>query len=458
MKKELALLADKLKEKWNHGEYRESFAYMCVGLLSGLICCLYASVFSKLEEIARNLFSGNTDLIFLFGPVTMVMALALVAWFAPGAFGSGIPQVICCAQVKSKKVSQKYLNLKTIAIKILSSLIALFGGAAIGREGPSLQISAAIGNNFGLFFEKLGIKIKNEQLIIAGAASGLAAAFNTPIGGIVYAIEELAQDHIRSYKTALLMSVLVAGFTAQLLLGSYLYLGYPEISAKSDFFVLSAVASVSVVSGIAGSLFSKFLLLLTERRKRLSLKNQFVVAALVGVTLAFFYYFMGSRAIFSGKESINFVLFDSGPLTISECAARFFAPLLSSSTGIAGGIFSPSLSAGASIGGLIAHFFDPSLRTMLGLSCMIGFLTGVTHTPITSFVLVLEMTDRHSAIFPMMLAAVFSSLGAKLLHHNSFYEAVAEQLIHKETSVESSAVSKQPSETAVLPSVSDPGV
>jgi H+/Cl- antiporter ClcA len=428
----IGLLTSKLKEKWNYGEYRESFAYICVGLLSGLVCCLYASVFSKIESVARDFYSLNTELIFLFAPFSMLLALALVAWIAPGAFGSGIPQVICSIKTKRKETSDKYLNLRVLLVKILSSLVALFGGAAVGREGPSLQVSASIGNKLGSIFERFGLKIKNEQLIIAGAASGLAAAFNTPIGGIVYAVEELAHEHIRSYKTALLMSVLVAGFTAQLLLGSYLYLGYPEIAFSTDFLAISAVASISVLSGVLGALFSKLLLVSNSWRKALPLKKQFLVAGTVGILLALNYYFLGSRAVFSGKESINFVLFEDGPLTYKECLARFIAPLLSSSTGIAGGIFSPSLSAGASLGGLISQFFDPSIRTLLGLSCMVGFLTGVTHTPITSFVLVLEMTDRHSAIFPMMLAAVFSSFGAKLLGHTSYYEAVAEQLTKAE--------------------------
>lgn len=365
---------------------------------------------------------------FLLSPVFLTAAYFLIRKYSPNAFGSGIPQVIVSIEKKYQHLAGDFLSIGTIWGKISSSLLGILSGAAIGREGPSLQISAAIALNAGKFIEKIGIKVKQEQLIIAGAASGLAAAFNTPIGGIVYAVEELTHDHIRSYKTVLLLSVMISGFTAQLLLGNYLYLGYPKIISYLSMETVVIVSVVSFFAGILGACFSKALIFLIDWRKSKEFRVQLAIVAGIGLILAALFFFFGPKAIFSGKDSINDVLFNSNEVRPIDFIFRFFSPLLSSMTGIAGGIFAPSLSAGATFGGMIAHLFDPSLRTILGLASMIGFLTGVTRTPITSFVLVLEMTDRHSSVFPMMLAAVFSSLGSRILGEQSFYEESVEQI------------------------------
>lgn len=420
-------LFNKLSKRWNSAPYKENIPFICVGLISGVACCIYAILFSNVENISKKILAAYPDLIFA-SPFFLIIAFLSVSLFGPGSSGSGIPQVMVCLESKQPWLAEKFLSMRIIFVKIISSLIAIFAGASIGREGPSLQVSAAIGNNIAIFFHKLGIKIKSEQLIISGAASGLAAAFNTPIGGIVYAIEELSHDHIRSYKTVLLISVMISGFTAQLLMGNYLYLGYPKIFNSMTFVTISAVAAVSLLSGILGACFSKLLLYLIAWRKSHNIRNQILIVFLIGIAISFSYYFFGERAIYSGKDSINFVLFNHENFRASEFIFRFFTPVLSSMTGIAGGIFAPALSAGATFGALLAQLFDPSLRTLLGLAGMVGFLTGVTHTPITSFVIVLEMSDRHSSVFPMMLAAIFSSLGAKLIGEKSFYESMSDQI------------------------------
>src|SRR5690606_27328251 len=199
--------------------------YIAVGLISGLICCLYAMLFSYLENLAAHTYAANPILLFIGAPALMMLSFHLVQRFSPEAAGSGIPQIMTCIEPEHRHRSNKFLNIRVIVIKLLSSCTALLAGGAIGREGPSLQISASVGAIVSRQAHKMRLKIKSEQLLIAGAASGLAAAFNTPIGGIVYAIEELSLEHVKSYKTVLILSVLIAGIVAQLLMGNYLYLG-----------------------------------------------------------------------------------------------------------------------------------------------------------------------------------------------------------------------------------------
>ena len=418
----LEYLAAHFKKNWTHRHYEENLPFISVGILAAVVCSLYAILFATVEHFSVAFFTHNPLLMFFFSPLMLVVSFLLVRRFAPGSSGSGIPQVLACIDKSHRHLSSLFLRKSVITIKMLSSLAAIFAGAAIGREGPSLQISAAIANNVGQLFQKFNIKIKMDQLIVTGAAGGLAAAFNTPIGGIVYAIEELSQDHIRSFKDVLLISVVISGLTAQLITGNYLYLGVPEVLNQIGLSNFCIIALVSLVAGILGALFSKSLIYLIVWRSKKTLGMQILIVLGVGLLVAASFYFLDPRAVYSGKESINHILFSKGVVPFHEFGARFLLPLFSSMTGIAGGIFAPSLSAGASFGGFVSTFFDPSLRTILGISGMVGFLTGVTRTPITSFVLVLEMTNRHSAVFPMILASVLSTLGAYLVSDKSFYE------------------------------------
>lgn len=417
-------LIRKIKNKFLERHFEESLLFISVGVLSALICSVYAKLFAWVETTSIQLFSSYPLALYLAAPMGLVISYYLVRRLAPGSSGSGIPQVLTIIEEPRPKLIKLFLRKTVIIVKIFSSLIAVFVGAAIGREGPSLQVAAAVAYNLGRFSSRFGVKIRVDQLLTAGAASGLAAAFNTPIGGIVYAIEELSKEHVRTFRDILLLSVVLSGLTAQVISGNYLYLGLPFVQESYSIPTLLSIAACGLLCGFLGACFSKGLAYLIKWRSKKSVQAQILILIMIGLFFASVFYFGGERNLYSGKESINHVLFSQAEVPWYEMLSRIFMPLLSSMTGIAGGIFAPSLSAGAVVGGTLSQFMDPSVRTILGLSGMVGFLTGVTHTPITSFILVLEMTDRHAAVFPMMIAAIFSSLGAHLISELSFYEEV----------------------------------
>ncbi len=412
-------------------QYKETLLFTIIGIASAIVCTGYARLFAFAEHSSLVFYQHNPLLSFLMAPAAMLLSFLLVWFLAPGAAGSGIPQVLACIEVREENLLKKFLRKSVISVKIISSLIGVFAGAAVGREGPSLQISAAIAYNAGKFSERFGIRMRLEQLLVAGAAGGLSAAFNTPIGGVVFAIEELSKEHVRNFRDVLLLSVIIAGLGAQLINGHYLFLGYPEVAKDYSFWALGLIVLCSLISGIAGGLFSKILFRVIRWRAGKKLLTQLAIVATAGLIFAATFYYLGERNLYSGKESINVVLFGTGTLPWYEVFTRFFMPLLSSMTGIAGGVFAPALSAGAVIGGTLAELLDPSLMVILGFAGMVGFLTGVTHTPITSFILVLEMSDRHGVVFPMMIAALCSSIGAHMISHQSFYEETVEEIKRK---------------------------
>jgi H+/Cl- antiporter ClcA len=271
-------------------------------------------------------------------------------------------------------------------------------------------------------------------MIMTGAAAGLAAAFNTPLGGIVFAVEELTKTHLSYFKTALFTAVIIAGLTAQGLLGPYLYLGYPNINNLSVY-IFSGVISVSIIAGLSGSIMSKIILLIFRWKSKFKFNYQhvlFIVAcAWFIVTLAFFI----NNGIFgSGKEIMTTTLFTANKaLPWYMPLFRIIGPIFSFTTGGAGGVFAPSLSAGASIGAVFAGWFhlSDSNTNLLILSGMVAFLTGVTRTPFTSSILVLEMTDRHNVIFHLMLAGMIASLVSLVVDKHSFYDHLKYFYLHE---------------------------
>jgi H+/Cl- antiporter ClcA len=405
----------------------EAIPLWIAAVFTGLIAVLYEKLFSVCEYIAEEIFKFNPYLIFLSAPVFMFSGWFLVNKYEKNAGGSGIPQLMAAVELAGTKNAGKVnilLNLRVIVVKILSSLFMLLGGGAIGREGPTLQVAGSIYQIIYRYIPGTWTKVSQRIMIITGGASGLAAAFNTPLGGIVYVVEELTKSHIGTFRTAVFTAVIISGLTAQLFLGSYLYLGFPRIGTI-QITAIFWVVLLAFISGFAGSLFSKFLLKIDEWRSRIKKPYQKLgVILLLSLAFAGLVFFTGIFTMGSGKPLMNAILFDARQQPWYIFPARFFGAVLTFSIGGAGGIFATSLSSGASLGSLLVNLLSipHSYHNLLVLVSMIGFLTGVTRSPFTASILVLEMTDRHSAIFYFLLAGIVANLGASQVLSKSFYE------------------------------------
>jgi H+/Cl- antiporter ClcA len=357
----------------------------------------------------------------------MVLAWMLVEKISKASSGSGIPQLMVSVEIADTKRSNFidfFLSLKVIVIKITSSLLMLLGGGAIGREGPTLQIAGSIFQFAHKYVPKHWSKVSQRNMLITGGASGLAAAFNTPLGGIVYVVEELTKAHIGRFRTAVFTAVIISGMTAQLFLGSYLYLGFPKI-AIVPFWGIIWVIIFALIAGVAGAVFSRILLFIDVQRKKVKNFNSKVgltiLASLIFATLVFY---TGKFTIGTGKPLLNEILFTNHEIAWYMFPARFFGCIFTFAVGAAGGIFATSLASGASLATLLISLVGiaPEYKNLLVLVAMIGFLTGVTRSPFTAAILVLEMTDRHSAIFYFLIAGLISNLGASLVMKHSFYD------------------------------------
>ena len=416
-------------EKLKHN-LLQAIPFWIGSLITGVIAVMYAQIFTWGEKLMNLIFDWNAWMIFIIAPTGFVLSWWLVKEFAPYSKGSGIPQVMAAVELANPKEHTKIrhlLSIKIIVFKILSSLALVIGGGAVGREGPTIQIAGSVFRKVNEYLPDWWPKISKKNMIMTGAAAGLSAAFNTPLGGIVFAVEELSKTHINYFKTALFTAVIIAGLTAQTLAGSYLYLGYPK-TANVSLMVMFPVILVAGVSGILASQLSVLMLAINAWKKRLKSDRSniifLVISALIIASLAFF---VNREILGSGKEIMERTLFtDDKHEEWYMPIFRMIGPALAFTSGGAGGIFAPALSAGASVGSVISGWINltPNETNVVILGGMVAFLTGITRAPFTSAIIVLEMTDRHSLIFHLMLAGMVSSLISLMVSRRSLYDAL----------------------------------
>ena len=407
-------------------------------LVTGIMAVLYAKVFLWVEDGTAYIYNHTSWVFFLISPVCFIISWWLVKRFAPYSRGSGIPQVMAAIELSTPKYNDKVkqlLSIPIIIVKVISSLVLAIGGGIIGREGPTIQIAGSVFRKINEWLPAWWPKVSKRNMIMTGAAAGLAAAFNTPLGGIVFAVEELTKTHISYFKTALFTAVIVAGLTAQALLGPYLYLGYPNVNNLS-WWIFAGVLLVAVVAGLCGSFMCKMILWIFKWKSKFNTSKHVAFLVGIGLIVALSVYFFGLNTIGSGKDIMTDTLFTSEKyLPWYMPLFRIMGSLLSFTSGAAGGLFAPALSAGASIGATIAGWLQISdTNSNLLIMCgMVAFLTGVTRSPFTSAILVLEMTDGNNVIFHLMLAGMAASVVSLLVDKHSLYDRLKHQYMHELT-------------------------
>ncbi len=410
--------------------------YQASAILTALIAVGYTKLFQKAHAWNHDLLAGQPYMIFVSAPIAFVASWWLVRFFSPMAGGSGIPQLMAAVEVAKDEErndgSWRFLNVRIILVKIASSLALVMGGGAIGREGPTLQLAGSVYRTVHKLLPPFWPKVSRKVMMITGGAAGLSAAFNTPLGGIVFAIEELTRTHIAKFRTAVLSSVILSGMTAQWLLGPYLLYGYPKVATVGPSFMYKLLV-ISAVCGLLGAASCKGLLALDKLRRMIKgWLPQMGFVLVLSVVFAAIVFTFGRFTPGSGDALLEHYLFAKDPAPHwKDAVGRVLGSVVTMGAGGAGGVFAPALSSGAAIGGLFGTLFgEPrgELNLMI-LGGMCAFLTGVTRSPFTSAILVVEMTDRHRVIFQLMYASMISSVVAHSVDTKSYYERMKNRLL-----------------------------
>ncbi len=394
---------------------------------SALLAGLMVVAFAKLAELALALFAllsaGRAWMPFLLAPAIGMLTVWLTQRHFSGIQGSGIPQVIAATRLAAQgKAVNSLLSLRIACGKIFLGALALVGGFSAGREGPSVQVAASIMHAAHKWLPH-SRALRVQDLILAGGAAGVAAAFNTPLAGIVFAVEELGRRLETRTSGVLVSTIILSGLVAVALLGNYNYFGHLKIVVLNRTIVLPVIVA-GIACGLSGGLFSRLMLWPQQRKGfvvwRWRSEHPIIFAGVCGLLVAIIGWVGGGLSYGSGYAITSQVVAGQTVLPWHAPLSRFLATLVSYYSGIPGGIFAPSLAVGAALGGNIAQLLSIPAETIPIIAlCMAGFLAAVTQAPITASIIVMEMVDGHEMVISLMAVsliarAVSSRLSAEL--------------------------------------------
>jgi H+/Cl- antiporter ClcA len=397
-------------------------------LAIGLVATLFALAADRANEVFLMILEKGSWIPFVLTPLGLMLISWLTRNFFPGTQGSGIPQALAALEAHSRDgLRGKMLSMRIAIGKIFLTLLGLVVGSSIGREGPTVHVGASI-------LYALGQRVRfpphylQKALILGGGAAGIAAAFNTPIAGIVFAIEELSRSFEQKTNGIVLTAVIFAGVTAQAVMGNYNYFGTSS-AAMGVWQDWLAIPLAGVLGGLLGGGFSQ--ILVSGSRKLAPLRSRYPmwIAAACGLGIAAAGYASGDLTYGTGYHEANVIIANGEAITTGYPFYKFFATVASYLSGIPGGIFAPSLAAGAGFGADLAHLIpdiSPHVLIMLG---MVAYFTGVVQSPITGFIIVMEMTDNHSLLLPLMATSFIAFGFSKLICHKPIYHALAEPFL-----------------------------
>jgi chloride channel protein, CIC family len=398
---------------------------LLIGLLVGLVVVAFILLTGRL---AANMYPAGGAawrrvVIPTFG--ALFTGYLLFRYF-PDARGSGIPQTKFAIFINNG-----YISLRTVLGKFFLCSASLASGIALGREGPSVQIGAGIasvlGRRFGLSKESV------KALVPVGCAAALAAAFNTPIAAVLFSLEEILGDMHAPVLGTVVISSATSWMVLHLLLGDEPLFHVPAYRLVHPM-EFGIYAVLGVVGGLGSVAFVKLLLKLRTLFMRLPKSTKWIQPAVGGLLVGLLGWFM-PEVLGVGYDYVERVLGGDFPLktVILLAVFKIIATATCYSSGNAGGIFGPSLFIGAMLGGAvgsIAHWLFPTTTAGPGAYALIGMGTafaGIVRTPLTSVIMIFELTRDYSIIVPLMISNLISFFISYRLQREPIYEALALQ-------------------------------
>jgi H+/Cl- antiporter ClcA len=347
----------------------------------------------------------------------------------PGTEGTGIPQAIAALRMGEQPARARLLSLRVALGKLILLTLALFSGATIGREGPSVHVAACclyVSRRLAPYRPHL----VERGLILAGGAAGIAAAFNAPIAGIVFAIEEIGRAFDKRNSGVVVRSVAIACLVCIAALSNYLFYGLVEAQLHSlrDWLV---VPVIGLAGGLLGGCFAQAVAVTLPRVARLARRRPYAVAGSLGLTLAVLGLLSDGATYGGGDEQARAILLHGQNLPVTYALAKACASFVTLISAIPGGLFTPCLSVGAGLGQLAAGLVPEMNRQAVVLLSMAAYFCGVVQSPITAAVIMIEMTSAHFMSLPLLLASALAYQASRLVCPTSLYESLADSLLRR---------------------------
>ncbi len=426
-----AALAD-----WRKFQFRLFGEGIIVGIFAGLFIVAFRYALEKAETLRILLYSHlvnyNWPLILAWFLLLLGIAYVLnrIVELEPMSAGSGIPQV------KGTILGLMKMHWgKILAGKLVGGTLAIGAGLSLGREGPSVQMGAVIGQGLSRFLGRT--RMEERYLITSGASAGLAAAFNAPLAGVIFSLEELHKN----FSSAVLMPTIAAALTAdvisQYFFGAtpvFQFIGLPVLPSRH----YGLVILLGIITGLSATAFNRGILYMLdcyEKQSRLTGMGKTALPLLAAGILGFWL----PEILGGGNELVNQLA--AAPMSLTLLCvlllAKFLFTMFSYGSGVPGGIFLPLLVIGALTGGIFgdiaiqAGLIEPYYRTNLIIFSMAAYFSAVVKSPVTGSILIMEMTASFNHMLPLIIVSITAYLMADLAKTKPIYEDLLDRALCK---------------------------
>lgn len=441
MKRIAKTLAHKKKQTKRFSKSTFELFFLMIG---AALVALVALLFAKFSDFALSLNHQMTSHLPWLSWVLLPFGLTLIVWltrrYAPYTGGSGIPQVIASIQLPHNRHKTRLVALKETLLKIPLTFLGMFCGASIGREGPSVQVGAAVMVSWGKWCRKHNFAFRGMEennLLAIGAAGGLAAAFNAPLAGVIFAIEEMGRKKALRGDRYILIGVVFAGLFLISMEGNNPY--FPRLPHQGDVpNSLLWILICGLICGISGGVFARVLskgliYYLPTSLRQFAHNHPLTIAFFCGLVLAGLGSYYQGNTYGTGYALVAHSLEGDASTNFGSLATgKWLATVFSYWSQVPGGIFTPCLSIGAIIGQSVVAITHTNIPPdFLVLMCMCAFLAAATQAPLTASVIVMEMTSTQNLIFWLMLCAILASLISRQFSPKPFYHFMAARFIER---------------------------
>ena len=444
-----------MKNESTHSNWRALGAALIGAVLAGLGALLFALFDLQSTKLSRVVWEAAPWAVFIIMPLGFALILWLRDHVFPWTDGTGIPQTIAVLQAGPGKLRDRLLSMRVAVGKALLLGLGMFSFLSIGREGPSVQLGACfmhLVSKWTVFPRHL----MERGLIMGGGAAGIAAAFNAPIAGIVFAFEEIGRRFDKENLGTIVRTVMVACLVCVVFLGNYFFYGRIDYDRLIPLEFMSpgpwvAVLIIGLAGGLLGGLFAKTLLVVVPHVSRMIRRRFWVVALVFGLASAGVVWISNGAALGTGYDQARALILQESPQYLATLPAEEVARMVAVRenigpwyalqratvtmmvllTGIPGGLFDPSFSVGAGLGHLTAPWLAATGATAQAIILLwvVSYFSGVVQSPMTAFIILIEMTGAVAFTLPLGVASIVAYEASRRVCPVALYEALAENFL-----------------------------
>lgn len=405
----------------NHSEKDFIKQFVLMSVVAGFISAFFTIATDLAHMVSLKIYHFNPYIMFAFSPIIFVVTSYILKKHFPYSDGSGLPQGYAIDIFDQERIDNTY-SIRAMLGKILLTFMSILGGASLGKEGPTIQICASLYASIKNIDEK-----RRRLLIKIGAGVGVAASFNAPLGGMVFAIEEYVRHVHARIATYMVLGVGLAVYCANLITGNQPYLGYiPTNLLHSNYKAGILAVIIGLICGLLGTLFTKIIVFMSVDQSwkinRLRRKHYLINAFLFGFIVAVIGFYSSGYSFGNGASSIRDFLDNNASSPWYFAISKFFGATASVSAAVPGGYFSTALSIGAGVGDLFYKIIPVHIPLVqFYLLGMVGFLAAITQAPVTAIAMVVEISNSGEFTLPILVSSIVASYIAEIFGDSVYH-------------------------------------